>query len=319
MPKKRRDSNATSLVCATCHTEKSLEEFRRKKSPCRVCENAQQRERTKHIREQHNSSDLDHVDTQRPMTCNRCLETKPLEEFRKDHSRRTGYTQPCKKCSSHQSSLYAKAMRGKRQRGEILPIDTSIPWICTHCGKTKPVRDFVTATSSLSGYAQPCILCMRKIAKDYYRKNIEQIKNNTHHKYQQKVWRNNNRHRVTVSIAAWRDKHPEYEHKRAKTKREWQKSHPDQVRNAVLSRRARKRNAFVEKVDYAILYARDCGICQLRYPRCKERITKKQGSVDHILPLALGGEHSYRNCQLACLPCNMKKNKHGKGDQMRLF
>jgi 5-methylcytosine-specific restriction endonuclease McrA len=29
--------------------------------------------------------------------------------------------------------------------------------------------------------------------------------------------------------------------------------------------------------------------------------------VDHVVPLARGGEHSYANTQPACPPCNMSK------------
>ena len=45
---------------------------------------------------------------------------------------------------------------------------------------------------------------------------------------------------------------------------------------------------------------------------CKESMTLKKGdphfaTVDHIIPLSLGGEDSPKNKQLACYSCNTKK------------
>jgi 5-methylcytosine-specific restriction endonuclease McrA len=67
-------------------------------------------------------------------------------------------------------------------------------------------------------------------------------------------------------------------------------------------RRAKKKANFVETVDPMIVYERDSGICQI----CLESITDKW-EVDHFIPLARGGEHSYANSQLAHPSCNRKK------------
>lgn len=75
-------------------------------------------------------------------------------------------------------------------------------------------------------------------------------------------------------------------------------------------RRARRMNAFVEKVSIEVLAERDgcrCGICggvvdmNLAYPDPLSR------SLDHVVPLSKGGAHSYANTQLAHLRCNVSK------------
>lgn len=88
-----------------------------------------------------------------------------------------------------------------------------------------------------------------------------------------------------------------------------------------ITRRARKRAAVVETVYRKKVFERDgwrCGICghpvnqRLAWPH------PRSPSLDHIVPLALGGEHSYANTQLAHLLCNVRKRTGGE-DQLRLI
>lgn len=84
-------------------------------------------------------------------------------------------------------------------------------------------------------------------------------------------------------------------------------------------RRARKRQAFVEEVWRPILFERDNWTCQLcgdpvdpdlKYP------DPMCASVDHIVPLCAGGEHSYANTQLAHALCNSLKGDRESGSMM---
>ena len=76
-------------------------------------------------------------------------------------------------------------------------------------------------------------------------------------------------------------------------------------------RRQRKIKTMVEKVELNRLIVRDKGICQL----CGELVDLRvhynhhlAPTNDHIIPLALGGETSYENCQLAHRGCNSRKS-----------
>ena len=67
-------------------------------------------------------------------------------------------------------------------------------------------------------------------------------------------------------------------------------------------RRARKAGAFVERVYRARVFERDSWRCQL----CGKRLVRDEvaphpssPTLDHIVPLAAGGEHSYQNVQAA--------------------
>ena len=98
----------------------------------------------------------------------------------------------------------------------------------------------------------------------------------------------------------------------------------DVQRNARHRRRIRKLDAFVEHVSIIKLYKRDRHRCQL----CGRKLNLKRqvphplaATVDHIIPLSVGGEHSYRNTQLVCFKCNSLKGnrKVVGGEQLRLF
>lgn len=75
--------------------------------------------------------------------------------------------------------------------------------------------------------------------------------------------------------------------------------------------RARLREVKVERVDPMKVFDRDgwrCQICGAKTPKAKRgKIDSRAPELDHIVPLSVGGEHSYRNTQCACRECNGKK------------
>lgn len=74
-------------------------------------------------------------------------------------------------------------------------------------------------------------------------------------------------------------------------------------------RRAQKRMVPTEHVPLDVVRKRDLGICQL----CGDPIGAEawphllSPSLDHVIPLALGGSHTLANVQLAHLGCNLQK------------
>lgn len=74
-----------------------------------------------------------------------------------------------------------------------------------------------------------------------------------------------------------------------------------------LVRRSRKTAAFVERViPLAVLEMAD-GVCGI----CGEDVNPAAFHVDHIVPLGVGGEHSYMNTQPTHPVCNLRKPKKG--------
>lgn len=86
--------------------------------------------------------------------------------------------------------------------------------------------------------------------------------------------------------------------------------------------RARLRRVKVENVNPITVFDRDrwrCMLCGVKTPRTLRGTYEPNApELDHIVPLAAGGEHSYRNTQCACRSCNAAKGDRPKGQQ-RLF
>lgn len=86
--------------------------------------------------------------------------------------------------------------------------------------------------------------------------------------------------------------------------------------------RARLRGAKVESVDPTKVFIRDgwkCQLCGVKTPKKLRGTTRPNApELDHIMPLSLGGEHSYRNTHCACRACNGAKGATPMG-QMLMF
>lgn len=86
-------------------------------------------------------------------------------------------------------------------------------------------------------------------------------------------------------------------------------------------RRARTKSVFYERVDPMRVFDRDrwrCQLCWVKTPkRYRGSLNPNAPELDHIVPLSVGGEHSYRNTQCACRSCNQAKGSEVRG-QLRL-
>ena len=69
-------------------------------------------------------------------------------------------------------------------------------------------------------------------------------------------------------------------------------------------RRAQTRNTQAEAVDYGIILRESCGTCGI----CGERLLDSFIDIDHIIPLARNGTHTYDNLQATHSSCNRRKN-----------
>jgi 5-methylcytosine-specific restriction endonuclease McrA len=87
-------------------------------------------------------------------------------------------------------------------------------------------------------------------------------------------------------------------------------------------RKAKQRGLSSEAVNPLLVFERDgwrCQLCWCSTPRrLRGKMVDRAPELDHIIPLAIGGEHSYRNTQCACRACNIAKGARPLG-QMRLI
>jgi 5-methylcytosine-specific restriction endonuclease McrA len=81
--------------------------------------------------------------------------------------------------------------------------------------------------------------------------------------------------------------------------------------DSVARRRARLKGVHVERVSRLAVFERDEWLCWL----CEEAVDPaalggRRPSLDHVVPLYQGGEHSMANVKLAHLSCNQGRPKH---------
>lgn len=62
-----------------------------------------------------------------------------------------------------------------------------------------------------------------------------------------------------------------------------------------------------------------CHICGCRVSKDVELCSPRFATLDHLVPLSLGGEHSRANVATACFSCNSRKGNRLGGDQLALF
>lgn len=75
------------------------------------------------------------------------------------------------------------------------------------------------------------------------------------------------------------------------------------VYNKIVYPKGRTRVIYTPR-ERKMIYHKAEGRCQL----CGCKITYDEMSLDHIVPLAMGGEDSLENLQATCEPCNSHKN-----------
>lgn len=96
----------------------------------------------------------------------------------------------------------------------------------------------------------------------------------------------------------------------AELNRQYRRRSPEKHVARQQKRRAQKLGAFVEDVDHLVVMERGgwtCALCGKPIEPDRSHPDPMSKSVDHIVPLSRGGEHSYSNCQPAHLFCNQSK------------
>lgn len=113
-------------------------------------------------------------------------------------------------------------------------------------------------------------------------------------------WAREHPDKIRAAGAAYAARHPATLRAYA---RQWRVANPEANRLKALRYRARRVDAFVEDVDRLVVLELDDGVCGV----CGRDVDPFDYHVDHIVPLALGGQHSYANSQVAHPRCNLRK------------
>lgn len=169
----------------------------------------------------------------------------------------------------------------------------------THCSKCEDDLPLEMFYLKKDGSAHPwCKPCRKEARRAYYLKNREKAIATS------RKWNVENRDRYNANQRTYNERHSEVHVERVA---QWRRENPENARRLRrtndATRRARKASVYVENVDPVVVFVRDNGVCGI----CLKEVDVMDFHVDHIVPLALGGYHSYENVQTAHSKCNLAK------------
>lgn len=179
---------------------------------------------------------------------------------------------------------------------------------CPSCNQTRDAADFSKDTSRKDGLRGRCKLCDRANSKRYVADPAVRAANSE----RGKRWAQENRERHRLNGRRFRAANPEksreYDHRwyakhGTEINRRYRAENRRKISGFSMDKRARQFLENVERIDYAAIVERDRHICYL----CGDALNDDGVTLDHVVPLSRGGEHSGENLRVACRPCNSRK------------
>lgn len=222
----------------------------------------------------------------RTKICSRCETAKALESFHRMNASPDGYQYNCSDClneARRKRLAQPLGSRAKANRAAAQNLAASGAKVCASCQHAKPLTKFQRHSDSLDGFHRLCKDCRRAAKAAAYLANRE------------------------ATLERNRAYYEAHREKSIKAVLAWQALNTEKRRDYEGRRRARKRATSVGPVDMEALWSGRCGICteaidsDLRSPHPMSR------SLDHVIPLSLGGSHEQSNLQWSHLRCNIRK------------
>lgn len=183
---------------------------------------------------------------------------------------------------------------------------------CTQCGEEKPMDGFHRERRRKDGRRSECRACISDRTREYRMRPAVRERMASYfkqyyadHREEQiraaKAWREQNPDRMFETRRVYRERNKE---RIAAKKRADYRANPQWILNAHARRQGNIGDAKISKKQWLSLMR----MYQWRCFYCGEALsTKKNRTVDHIIPLSRGGAHSMLNLVPSCRTCNISK------------
>lgn len=174
---------------------------------------------------------------------------------------------------------------------------------CATCAQIKPLEQFHRQLQRRIAHCKDCMKIrtkkryaanaesLRQKARDYRKANPEKVKAS------KAAWKKANSEKNVESVVAYQKRNPEKHAKWAKTYRE---KNQDKYRLWSHNRSEKLRVNGIYKIT-------DKELQKLLSSPCVECGCMENQTLDHIIPIDLGGRHAIGNLQTLCLSCNSSK------------
>lgn len=225
--------------------------------------------------------------------CTKCGVEKKLEEFHRRKASRDGLNASCKKCRREEQAAYnAKNAEKIRQR--------SAAWYAENRERAlererkKRLENLEEFRARGRKYAR----LDREGAKRRMDKWLADPANVERKRQKDKEWRERNRERKAEADRRWQQNNPE---RKLAAQKRWRKNHPEAYRSRIHVDHARRYGLpkpDADTRDFVLILEGDpCCYCG-----------GPMEHIDHITPLAKGGEGEWFNLTASCGECNVRKS-----------
>lgn len=179
---------------------------------------------------------------------------------------------------------------------------------CSYCKKNKSMDEFGRDKNTTTGLKSRCKSCDKEYFASYYAVHSEAIKNRT------KEWKDKNRPASEPVIKKERTKEEIMATNREKSRR-WRERNLEKARamgrassarrraGGLISTTTKRRNEWELLISF---YGNEC-----MHPDCDN---SDKLHMDHVTPLAMGGNHDISNLQILCQFHNIQKGARSCSD-----
>lgn len=187
---------------------------------------------------------------------------------------------------------------------------------CRRCGRALPIIAFSKRSLKGNAHRNECRACKAAYDRAYRDKYRQRLA-----KTARRYYENHREQCIARSIERIKKLRAEHPDQVGVPQEAWRRRHLDRYAEYARTRKARKLQSQIEKIDAASVFDLDGYRCQLCGRKTRPDYNRDHPlfpNLDHIIPLARGGGHVWKNLQCLCRECNFHKQVSVEGQQLRL-